>query len=120
MDLEAIKERLEPKQIGLGMVITMPTLQEACWLVAEMERLQTELTEATRLQKKAEMLLESSERSRATLGEELQQVKGERDRYREALERIESAYTGVVIDRSAGEFKTIARAALHPATEEAK
>ena len=42
----------------------------------------------------------------------------ERNGYKSALEQIESAYTGVVIDRSAGEFKEIARKALTPAPTE--
>jgi len=51
----------------------------------DLQGVKGELAEATRLQKKSEMLLESSERCRAGLGEELQRVKGERDRYWEAV-----------------------------------
>ena len=114
---------------------------------SELSDVKGELTEATRLQKKSEMLLESSERCRATLGEELIQVKGERDRYRELLVSLlryaemntcchESTYRGGTVweicdsceakwaDDDGGKPEWVdpaeiaeARAALHPATE---
>ncbi|OHD19928.1 MAG: hypothetical protein A2Y38_00520 [Spirochaetes bacterium GWB1_59_5] len=62
-------------------------------LQAAYERGKEENTEAVRLQKKGEMLLESSERLRVALDAEFLQVKGERDRYREALEQVSSWHT---------------------------
>ena len=81
--------------------------------------LQTGIKEATRLQKKAEMLLESSERCRATLGEELQQVKGEMGRYRDTLQWVKGAdLNNRHLSRSA--LVQLACKALHPDTEAPK
>ena len=90
-------------------------------LQAAYERGKGETAEATRLQKKAEMLLESSERCRATLEEELLLVKGERDRAFTAggmfgWEACENNWQEDDYERHAAE----ARAALHPATESPK
>lgn len=51
MDIESIKERLQPKAYnctchGVGVSITMPSLEEVGWLISEHDRLTAQLAAA--------------------------------------------------------------------------
>jgi len=163
-DLVAARDRAESRGSGEGIADFICYLIDNCereviyeeylqrvyadFIETRAEKAESDLAEATRRQKKSEMLLESSEQLRAGMEAELLQVKGERDnaraaqriadkslnehiraigelqavrdRYREALERIHDTAPKRRDGSNPVGWAMIARAALHPATEAPK